>query len=343
MKIAFNLINCGLGNNGGSLTIIKSANTLVDLGHEVYIIDSMPNMCTWEELRAEHININLPHTSFDICGLPVHDVVIATGFKTIKQLGLFSEKTTKYHWIRGWELWNYSEKELAYLCNRCIPVIVSGIQLQEKLKWYCVGSTIIRPGYDLDDFKPIQLIPNPAETKDYIKLGGIYNQGKKRKTKRVDWIYQTKHELEKRGHKVVLWMFGTDEMKEEHRMFTDYYLKNPDMEKKNWFYNNIDIWLAPTELEGLHMPPAEAMLTECPVVGTNAELSGMEDYLINYETGLVSDNTLKSFINCTEYLVKDSEWRQQLGKAARKKVKALGDRKENMQKMVEIMREVIDE
>ena len=38
--------------------------------------------------------------------------------------------------------------------------------------------------------------------------------------------------------------------------------------------------------EGLHLPPAEAMMTECAVVGTEAELSGIQDYIIPDETGL---------------------------------------------------------
>ena len=39
MRITFNLINCGLGNNGGTQTIVRSANTLRELGHDVFIID----------------------------------------------------------------------------------------------------------------------------------------------------------------------------------------------------------------------------------------------------------------------------------------------------------------
>ena len=55
MRILFNSVNCGLGNNGGSSTIVHSANTLIELGHDVKIIDSMRNQFTWFELKAKHI------------------------------------------------------------------------------------------------------------------------------------------------------------------------------------------------------------------------------------------------------------------------------------------------
>ena len=47
MKILFNAISSGLGNNGGSNTCILSANTLTDLGHDVTILDSGKNKNDW--------------------------------------------------------------------------------------------------------------------------------------------------------------------------------------------------------------------------------------------------------------------------------------------------------
>lgn len=342
MKIAFNLISCGLGNNGGSLTIIKSANALVDLGHEVYIVDSMSNQCTWEKLKAEYINVNTDITA-------IHsqvDVVVCTGFKTLKAIRSFWPKMSGnrvFHWIRGWETWNYPEEELISMLSDdyIYPTIkmVNGAQLQRKLYSLGIESHIIRPGYDFDELFPDNIlspVQTISKTIGYVFLGGIYNRGDKRKAKRTEWIFKTKTELEKRGQKIMLQMFGTGELSPEAKIYMNSYTKNPQRLTKNIFFNGVDIWLAPTELEGLHMPPAEAMLTECPVIGTNAELSGMEDYLINQETGFVADNTLESFIACTEALVKNKRLRQQLGKAARQKILSLGDRKQNMQKMVEL-------
>ena len=53
MIITFDLRSVGLGNNGGSLTLIKSGNTLQDMGHEIYFIDSGKNKHTWEKLEVD--------------------------------------------------------------------------------------------------------------------------------------------------------------------------------------------------------------------------------------------------------------------------------------------------
>jgi glycosyltransferase involved in cell wall biosynthesis len=70
-------------------------------------------------------------------------------------------------------------------------------------------------------------------------------------------------------------------------------------------FNHVDIWLATSMLEGLHMPPAEAMITGCPVVGTDAEMSGTEDYLVHNKTGIVTNNDVISFIKGVEKLVNE--------------------------------------
>jgi glycosyltransferase involved in cell wall biosynthesis len=131
-------------------------------------------------------------------------------------------------------------------------------------------------------------------------------------------------------------MFGVDK---NPGGIVDKYFRVPTILQKNIFYNGVDIWLAPASLEGLHLPPAEAMMTGCPVVATDVELSGTQDYLIHGDTGLVSENSIKSFIDCVEILVKDRKSRLLLGKRALFKISQLGSRKENMQKMLDLFKE----
>ncbi len=127
---------------------------------------------------------------------------------------------------------------------------------------------------------------------------------------------------------VQFWMFGSEH--EPHDKLCDKYLRSPTIKQKNSFYNQVDIWMAPTMSEGLHLPPAEAMMTECPVVGTNAELSGTEDYLLNGYSGLVADNNFQSFSTNVEKLMNNETLRLKMGKSARKMIFSLGDRKANM-------------
>jgi len=120
----------------------------------------------------------------------------------------------------------------------------------------------------------------------------------------------------------------------------DYYSKNPSVEEKNRIFNNVDIWLSTSMLEGLHMPPAEAMITECPVVGTNAEMSGTEDYLSHNETGIVTENDIFSFIKGVEQLVLDQKLRRQLGRNARVKVLGIGNRENNMKVLIDLFEQI---
>lgn len=331
MRIIFDLRRVGLGDNGGSSTIVRSANTLVDLGHQVYIIDSGPNKHTWTILRAKHLRVKNQNQ------VPDADVVIATGYKSVGATLQLPERCgKKFHWIRGWETWQMPEKTIVEkVLKKPTVKIVNGIGLQKKLKSYGVKSHIVRPGYDLNDYYPKHIRENLRQT---IVLGGLFNL-KHSRIKRHDWVVNAAGNLKKKYNGLRLWMFGAD--KKPDNPIVDRYLQKPEIHEKNNFYNGVDIWLAPTMQEGLHMPPAEAMLTECPVVGTNAPLSGMKDYLINEETGLVSQNNFESFLGNVKRLAGDRDLRTDLGKRARNKIIEIGDRKKNMNLMTKLFGELL--
>jgi len=331
MRIIFDLRNVGLGDNGGSLTIIMSANTLVDLGHEVYIIDSMKNQHTWTPLKAKHLFIR------DKKNIPDADFIIATGYNSVgPTLNAPSRCGKKAHYIRGWETWQMHEQRII---ERILPAdtikLVNGIGLQKKLKKHGCKSYIVRPGYDIDNYKPLGY---REKNKDII-LGALYSKG--RNSKRDMWVFDTLFKLKSIRRNLKLWLFGTHP--KPRRFIIDNYLRKPTLEQKNEFYNHINIWLAPTMLEGLHMPPAEAMMTECPVVGTNAELSGMHDYLIDKQTGLVSGNNLIDFIDKVKGLMDDRDLQTKMGKSARQKILSLGGREENMKKFTELLNRLKNE
>jgi glycosyltransferase involved in cell wall biosynthesis len=51
-------------------------------------------------------------------------------------------------------------------------------------------------------------------------------------------------------------------------------------------YNESAVYLCPSELEGWHLPPAEAMACGCAVVST--DIGGVRDYAVHEETALLS-------------------------------------------------------
>jgi hypothetical protein len=327
MKIIFDVRRTGLGNNGGSATIINCANTLCSLGNTVIILDSMKNLHTWTPLEAAHI---ISKNDKDI---PQADAIIATGFKSVEPtVNAPSSAGRKFHYMRGWETWVYSEDDIIKnILNQPTIKIVNGIQLYNTLQNYEISSYMIRPGYDIDKFSNL----NIRNRTKYVVIGGLYHSGSKASRKRTNWIYETVTAMKTKYKNIKLWMFGPEN--DPKNPIIDKYIKSPNMKLKNEIYNTVHIWLAPTMLEGLHMPPAEAMLTECFIVGTNTKLSGMEDYLENNMTGAISDDNLSSFINTVDYYIENSDVRNIIGKQARNKILELGDRKENMKKLVSLL------
>ncbi|MGD2072089.1 MAG: glycosyltransferase family 4 protein [Candidatus Thorarchaeota archaeon] len=324
MKVLFDFRQVGMGNNGGTSTIVRSANQLVEMGHEVTILDSSRNQFTWCPLFAKHIR---PKKNNHV---PDADVVIATGYKSVGPTIRLPERCgIKSHWIRAWETWVMPEEKIVgKIMNQPTVKLVNSICLHKKLKEHGLDSYIIRPGYDLD-----LLYPMSIHTPNNIVLGGLFRTGVHGKRKRTEWIFNAVREIKKK-YDVMLWMFGSEA--NPNNPLIDRYLRLPNMKEKSKFYNSIDIWLAPTMSEGLHMPPAEVMLVECPVVGTNAELSGMQDYLIHGETGYVSQNNLKDFIKYIEKLIENPFLREDFGRRGRKRILEIGDRKKNMQKLVDL-------
>lgn len=322
MKIIFNLTKVGLGDNGGSLTLIKSANTLKKLGHKVIIIDSGKNQNKWAPLEVKHIIVKSEEQ------IPDADIILATGFNSWEHtLNLPERCGKKFVWIRGWELWQASSQEIIkILSNENIIKIVNSIGLENKLRSHNIISYIIRPGNDFKDFEIIDI----QNSNKNIILGGLYHS--RHRTKRTEWIFEVAKIMKQNFKNIKLYMFGAD--KNPENKLIDKYLYQPTLEEKTEFFNQIDIWLAPSNLEGLHKVPQEAMIQSTPVITTNALLAGTSDYIIHKETGLIAKDNLKSFCKQTIKLIKDKELRLQLGIAGRSKIIELGDREENMKRMI---------
>ena len=326
MRIIFNLMSCGLGNNGGSHTIVRSSNALVDLGHTVYLVDLISCKYTWTSLKAKHVVIK----NFE--QVPNADFIIATGYTTVAStVSLPPRCGKKAHWLRAWESWKLQESEIIkWILYAKTIKLVNSISLQKKLGSLGFKSEIARPGYDFDEIYPLNIRSDKE-----IVIGALYNEGKKRRSKRTNWCFDAISFLKKTHKNIKFQMFGSEGIPKSG--LVDKFVKSPSTKEKNHFYNECHIWIAPTELEGLHIPPAEAMLTECCVVGTNNPMNGMQDYLDHEKTGLVSHNTIESFIKNINALIVSERLRKSLGSIGRQKILELGSRQENMKRMIDLL------
>lgn len=178
MKIVFNLQSTGLGNNGGSRTLIKCAETLQDLGNEVTLWCSANNY-KWDKIKV-------PVKS----RLPKCDVIVATGYSSVPSTVSANIKK-KFYYIRGFELWCASEYKLlrSYKSLNCI---VNSEWLQRYMQKHGMSAHLIYPGVDFDIFG------KDIADRDPI-IGGLYS--KKHATKRHDDVIKIGKRL---GYKVLL-------------------------------------------------------------------------------------------------------------------------------------------
>lgn len=303
MKIVFNLHRVGLGNNGGSRTIIKSSEALAALGHEVILASDIKNKYTWETINK---NVKFIHSKV----IPRGDVIVATGYDSVRST-LSSKFKKKFYFIRGFETWKAKKAELfrSYKSLRCI---VNSSWLKDKLGSQGIKCDIVYNGLDFKDFYDMG---NDRQE----PAGCLYHT--RHKTKNYEFMRSTFQ-----SNKIPLIALNKD-------------IKNPKPKQLNEWYNGINIWMSASELEGLHNPPMEASLSGCGLVATDHPRSGMSDYAIHNETALVykhGDETDAS--NCIKKLLSDDNIRRELNLNMVELLKTkIGTREKNMNKFAEII------
>lgn len=139
MRILFDATDSGFGNNGGSRSVIKSAEVLATFGHEVVLLGL--NKYTWHKPMGISF-VNIINDKFD--------VAIACSAKSVKHT-LDVDAKKKFYSIRGYEIWNHSPEELLKI-YKSIPCIVNSSWLYEMLRSHNIDSHLIYAGLDFDKF-----------------------------------------------------------------------------------------------------------------------------------------------------------------------------------------------
>lgn len=317
MNICFNLQNCGLGNNGGSQTIILSSQTLNDIGHKSNIVtDHGGSGFTWFK-HAKPIK-NFPNDT---------DVVIATGCTTVIHTSKLNIPK-KYWWIRGHEIWGYPEKKLLSLYNlKNVVNITNSHGLAKRIsKLGCTEPChVIQQGIDLDLWEDLNLRKDNKK----IKIGCLY--GQKPSKKWSDFVTLSK-------------MLGSDQYEyigigsasPPNSSFLSSFAKNASKEKLKEVYSSCDIWFAPTVNEGLHNVPMEASLCGALLVCSNSDYNGMiHDYAFHNRSAFIYSN-LDEAVSIIE--TKKREDNLNIIKESRKIIENdIGSRPHNMKKLIKLI------
>ncbi len=301
MRIVFNLHNVGLGNNGGSRTIIKCAEALQDLGNKVTLHSPICRY-TWHSIGVP-VSSKFPKKC---------DVLVATGYSSVKST-IRAKAKKKFYYVRGFERWVTNKPNLlnSYRSLRCI---VNSQWMFKYLRKKKIPVDLIYPGLDFEDFYI------ESESRSDI-IGGLFS--KRHKTKRHGDVVAVADELKKKAI-----LLNKD-------------IQNPGVSELRQFYNKIKVWISPSELEGLHNCPMEASLCGCGLVVTDHRKGGVADYSIHNHTAFVyPSRKLTKAAEYTKQLLDNDDMRLLMNEKNREVLREkIGDRYRNMEKMSRLFRE----
>lgn len=325
MIIVIDGSSTGFSNNGGTLTNFRSADTLAALGHEVYCLAETNNF-NWFKLKKARFVTTRP---------PKADVTIATGWRSA--INVMKEgKGKRLWWVRGWEIWSCAPAKWESLLKEFPNIIVNSNGLKKRVNIKTGRDCkVIFPGVDNDLFYPEPLI-NSAYP---FTVGALYNKSKA--TKQMALTKSIIKRLHKKSIKTRL--IGASAPK---NIPWSKYIVNPTLEKKRRFFNKCSVWLSVSISEGMHMPPIEAGLCGCALVCTAALYGGTSDYAINGDTAIVlgGDAHCKNpnkYVKVIEMLKENHELTKSLGNNLRNTLlNKIGNREENMKKLIKIMEEL---
>lgn len=302
MKIVFNMLGTGLGNNGGSKTIIRSAETLQELGQDVSVCLTT-NACTWWKIGVPIISSLCP------C-----DVLIATGYGSVKSTIDHKESGLKLWYVRAHENWAAGHESLmaAYRQVRCIA---NSEWIKDWLATFHISCDVVYPGIDFECY-------HKSDAPRANLLGGLMHGHARKRSK--DCLET--HRLSR----YPISMLNRD-------------IKTGDFGRLSDFYNAIKVWMSPSENEGIQNVPMEAALCGCGLVLTDHFMGGTSDYAVDEETCLMYPaRDIRSASECIDRLMKDDTLRNRLNNNAIEVIKSkIGDRKTNMRRFIELLQEVV--
>lgn len=275
MKICFSVKGVGLANNGGSRTLIRCVETLCELGHDAFF-HSGRSYYTWHKANIRLVGGD---------ELPPCDVAVATGYNSYKSVARY-KNTLRVGYARGLELWKAPEAQLLERFRLMDHVFANSAWLRDYLLKRDIPTTLQYSGLDTHWFHVI----NKGSRKG---VGALLNN--RHKTKRNQ---------------------DAEALKDQYGLpmhFLNRDIKRPDSVTLNKWYNNLAVWFAPTELEGLHNPPMEAALAGCALVCSDHPRNGMHDYVVPGETALVYPaRDLKTAVKLIRSLLCDEAERHRL-------------------------------
>ena len=121
MRVAFNGVGCGWGDNGGTQSVFRMADALLEAGIDAELWSDV-NRFTWFVPKAKIRKTNLKNA-------PEVDVLVSTGCRTVKGTYRYPRKKVGVQWLRAHETWRVPEGRLLSLYGLDMPLWVNSKRL----------------------------------------------------------------------------------------------------------------------------------------------------------------------------------------------------------------------
>ena len=240
----------GLACNGGSKTILRSAEALRLLGHEVDVVASVDKFTYFKHPKP-------------LKKIPKCDVCIAVSPSDIMSMVKECPRGVKMStWLRGWPVWAMKSEKIVFLlrsfCDAGNKVFVISKWLQRKCEKNGIKAEIQYAGFDdVWAYGDLARITN--------QIGTLYH--KFHKTKNYAFWQKVRERL---GNTFSFVEIGRKPMNDE---------------QLRKVYQSCGIWFSATSLEGFHQVPMEAALCGSAIVCNDHARNGI-DYA-NHSTATI--------------------------------------------------------
>ena len=318
MKIVFNCLRSGLGNNGGTRTLLKCQESLVRLGHKCVIVATTDKFDWFHHIHPSSI---IPNS---------YDAIIATACTTVNET-IQSRILNKFWYIRGHETWvpGYNEDVINNMYTNKLIKITNSKWIQNHITNLGNKCYLVHQGIDFDSWSNLKL----RNHQDKITIGCLYSSKESKGWKDFKILASI---LGKNFSYISFGIKDKGQVISKNTWLTEYE-SNPDNKTLNKLYSKCHYWFVPTMLEGLHNPPMEASLCGCKIIVNDCERNGTIDYCIPWTTCLIYPHGNISY--AAEIIQKDETFDIHMVDAMNTQLREqIGNREENMLKLVKILK-----
>ncbi|WP_035236685.1 glycosyltransferase [Desulfobacter vibrioformis] len=326
MKI--NFLNDGYRNCGGCLQLIKYANILANMGHEIFITYTHSFCFNLIEVRGKRIfSPELKPNEVPDCDA----VLCSSWYMAGKLSALPASKGVKFAYLQDFENWSGTSEAIIKNWRQPVHLIAVARYLADAAMQHTSKKACLIPyGIDFDIFNS----PVKAPPTQEIVIGGLYNSMPR---KRFADLLEVVEEVRQKGCHAKLKLFGAAKRPDILPDHAEYIAYPSRMELRDMM-RCCHVWLAMSDQEGLHIPPMEAMA--CGAVPICTNIGGMTDYCVDQVTGYQIDvGNINHAANRIIQLQENPKQWEAFSKAALEHIQGMGSEKENAAQMLDFFKE----